>query len=95
VNDSPRLAELLHHGRLAWRLLGDRRVPLALKVIPALAIGYLIMPFDFDFVPGIGHVDDLLVIILAIRAFIELVPDEILRDYTNDDTVTATYRVQE
>ena len=53
--------------RLVARLLRDSRVPLRAKlVIPALAL-YLAMPFDIipDFLPVVGHLDDVVVIALA------------------------------
>jgi len=62
--------------RLMWRLMRSRRVPLRAKVIlPALVL-YLMMPIDIipDFIPVLGHVDDVLIVIVAFWAFARLVP---------------------
>jgi len=32
-------------------------------------------------IPGLGQVDDLLILYLACRLFLHLVPEEIMRDY--------------
>ena len=63
-------------GRLACRLVRDRRVPVCPKlIIPLLAL-YLASPIDLipDFIPVIGYLDDLLVLALAAWAFTKLVP---------------------
>ncbi|MER3436327.1 MAG: hypothetical protein C4346_01125 [Chloroflexota bacterium] len=55
--------------RLAWRLYRDPRVPKALKtVVPALVGVYLISPIDLipDVLLGIGQLDDLSVLSLAV-----------------------------
>ncbi len=79
---------LLASGRLCFNLLRDRRVAWSLKLIPLAAVIYLLLPCDLlpDFViPGLGQVDDLLVLYLACRLFLGLVPNEILRDYETRD----------
>ncbi|MBN2808097.1 MAG: DUF1232 domain-containing protein [Deltaproteobacteria bacterium] len=71
-------------GRLCWGLLGDRRVPFYLKLIPLSAVIYFFSPYDLlpDLViPGLGQIDDLLVIFLACRLFFYLVPSYILREH--------------
>ena len=51
------------------RLAGDPRVPRRRKLVPALVLGYLLMPFDLipDFIPGLGQLDDALLVALALR----------------------------
>ena len=64
--------------------MGDRRVPFYLKLIPLFAVIYFLSPYDLlpDFViPGLGQVDDLLLIFLACRLFFSLVPAEIIREH--------------
>ncbi|MCD6292863.1 MAG: DUF1232 domain-containing protein [Deltaproteobacteria bacterium] len=78
----------LESGRLCWYLLRDRRVPFYLKLIPMFAVVYFFLPYDLlpDLViPGIGQIDDLLVIFLACRLFFSLVPKEIMREYQERD----------
>jgi uncharacterized membrane protein YkvA (DUF1232 family) len=95
----PALQDLVRQGRLAWRLLTDKRVPILVKSIPALAVVYLVSPLDFvpDVFPVLGQLDDLAVMLLALRLFIEMAPPEIVSELkgTAPDTVTTTYRVQD
>jgi uncharacterized membrane protein YkvA (DUF1232 family) len=67
--------------KLFARLVKDPRVALAPKLILAAAFLYLIVPFDLlpDFIPGIGQIDDLLVIVLAARLFLQLCPRDVVR----------------
>jgi uncharacterized membrane protein YkvA (DUF1232 family) len=62
--------------RVALRLMREPRVPLAVKsVLPAAAL-YLVSPIDMlpDFLPGLGQIDDLVVVIAAVRLFLRLCP---------------------
>jgi len=68
--------------RLARRLLADRRVPLlARAVLPAVVL-YLAMPLDIvpDFIPVVGYLDDLLVILGAVWLLLRLVPAAVLEE---------------
>ncbi len=70
--------------RICWGLMLDRRVPPHLKLIPIGAVLYLLLPYDLipDFlVPVIGQIDDLLVLFLAFRLFLGLVPADILFEH--------------
>jgi uncharacterized membrane protein YkvA (DUF1232 family) len=74
---------LRRKARLAWRLLADRRVPLlARAVLPAVVL-YLAMPLDLipDFIPVVGYLDDLLVILGAAWLFLRLVPAAVLEEH--------------
>ena len=69
--------------RLAWRLLLDRRMPALVKaVIPAL-VAYLLMPLDIipDFIPIVGQLDDLLLIVLAVGMVLRFTPAELLEEH--------------
>jgi uncharacterized membrane protein YkvA (DUF1232 family) len=73
---------LRRKARLAWRLLADRRVPLrARAVLPAVVL-YLAMPLDIvpDFIPVVGYLDDLLIILGAAWLFLRLVPAGVLEE---------------
>jgi len=106
------LTEILRNAQLAWHLLIDRRVGLLLKlIIPGLMLGYLIFPVDLlpDFIPVLGQLDDLAILALGIKIFIELSPKDIVREYRgewadtppvgpaestdNGETLDAEYRV--
>ena len=102
----------MRNAQLAWHLLTDHRVSLPLKlVIPGLMLGYLLWPIDLlpDVVPVLGQLDDLAILALGIKLFIELSPKDIVREYRgewtgtppvnpaeptdNGETVDAEYRV--
>ena len=75
---------------LAWRakltllrrLFKDRRVPVWAKVLlPALAV-YLALPLDLipDFIPVIGYLDDLLVVLLVVSILLRAVPVAVVEE---------------
>jgi uncharacterized membrane protein YkvA (DUF1232 family) len=67
---------LVSHIRLAVRLIREPRVPLTAKAVPAAAALYLISPVDVipDVLPLLGQVDDLVLLLIALRAFITVCP---------------------
>jgi len=77
------LQELIRQARLAWRLFRDPRVPWGLKLIPPAAILYIVLPVDIlpDPVLGLGQLDDLAVLLLGTKLFIELCPPEVVREH--------------
>lgn len=70
-------------GKLLLRLVRDPRVPRRSKWVFGAVGAYLILPFDVipDWLPGIGHVDDLVLVALALDAMVNHVPEEILREH--------------
>ena len=70
--------------KLVWRLLRDRRVPLFTKIIPVIAFLYLAWPTDVikDFIPILGHLDDLIVVSLLLLLFIAASPGQVVADQT-------------
>ena len=70
------LRTLVSHLRLTVRLLREPGVPLLTKALPVLAALYVISPLDFmpDFLPVLGQLDDLGVILIALEAFMKLCP---------------------
>lgn len=78
------LGGLVRQGRLGWRLLRDGRVPGWVKLIPFAALIYFFSPIDLvpDLVlPGLGEVDDIVVLLLALKAFVELSPPGVVREH--------------
>jgi uncharacterized membrane protein YkvA (DUF1232 family) len=76
--------ELLRSLRLAWHLVRDPRVSLLAKsIIPGLVLLYMLSPVDLspDFLPLLGQVDDLAVLLMGIRLFIALCPPEIVQEH--------------
>jgi uncharacterized membrane protein YkvA (DUF1232 family) len=69
--------------RLIVRLMLDSRVPLRLKGLILLALLYLLSPIDFlpDIVPLLTHVDDFLVMLLAIGLFLSQAPRMVVREH--------------
>ncbi len=68
---------------LLLRLLGDKRVSAADKGILIATIAYAISPLDLmpDFLPFIGHVDDLYFVALAIERLLVNAGPELLREH--------------
>jgi len=73
--------------RLLWGLMTDERVSTVDKVLVGAAIGYVIMPFDLipDFIPLIGQVDDIYVIMLALDRLISRAGSDVLADHWDGD----------
>jgi uncharacterized membrane protein YkvA (DUF1232 family) len=102
------LSEIAKQARLVWQLMTDSRVPTWLKVIPPAALLYIISPIDLvpDPVLGLGQLDDLAVILVGLKLFIELSPRGIVQNYRDGlagdtppepegEVVDASYRVIE
>ena len=70
------LRTLVSHVRLAVRLMREPGVPLVTKALPVLTAFYVISPLDLvpDFVPVLGQLDDLGIILIALEAFLRLCP---------------------
>lgn len=64
-------------------LMLDRRVPLRLKLLLPAALIYLISPIDLvpDIVPLLTHIDDVIVIVLALAMFLSLAPREVVLEH--------------
>ena len=62
--------------RLAVRLLREPAVPLLVKSLPFAAVLYVLSPLDFipDVIPGIGEIDDLVIVLIGVKAFLHLCP---------------------
>lgn len=69
--------------KLLSRLLRDRRVPIRRKVFIAAVLGYVISPVDLipDFVIGIGKLDDIVLVSLAIDHLMSGAGEEIVTEY--------------
>ena len=70
------LRALIVQVRLAFRLFREPRVPMVFKAVPLVALLYVISPIDFvpDFIPGLGQLDDLGVVLAAVELFVRLCP---------------------
>jgi uncharacterized membrane protein YkvA (DUF1232 family) len=90
------LAEIVKQLRLVWRLWVDPRVATWTKLIPPVALAYVISPLDFipDVVLGLGQLDDLAVILLGLKVFVELCPPEIVQQHLDALRAGSVKQVQ-
>lgn len=70
------MGELFAELRLAWRLMREPRVSMAIKAIPLLALLYVVSPIDVipDFLPVIGQIDDIGLLLVAVKLFLKFCP---------------------
>jgi uncharacterized membrane protein YkvA (DUF1232 family) len=66
------IKQLPQYLQLLWGLMTDRRVAGIDKMLVAGAIAYILMPIDMipDFIPFIGEVDDLYLLMVAVQRLI-------------------------
>ena len=92
------LKQWINNLRLAWQLERDPQVPLWVKLIPAAAMAYIVLPFDFipDWLLGPGQLDDLGLFLLSLRLLIDMSPPQVVqRHLSRMSSVEGTYRVVE
>ena len=76
------LVDAPRHGKLAYCLVRDDRIPAAPKVVLVGALGVIVSPLDFpSWVPVLGELDMLALGILAVETFIEACPEHIRREH--------------
>ncbi len=78
--------ELWQQARLVYRLFRDPEVPIYLKLLPVAATAYLLFPFDFlpDVIPGLGQLDDITILVVGAKMFIELAPQHVVERYIQE-----------
>jgi len=69
--------------RLMGGLLTDPRVAVLDKLLLGVAIAYVVSPIDLipDFIPFIGQVDDVFIVVLALRRLISNAGMGVIRDH--------------
>jgi len=77
------IRELWEQIKLVYYLVRDPEVPWYLKALPFLGLVYVLFPIDFitDFVPVLGQIDDLMVVTIGAKVFIELAPAHVVARY--------------
>jgi uncharacterized membrane protein YkvA (DUF1232 family) len=78
------LAESLKRELTVYRrVLADPRTPLRAKLFLGLAVGYICMPFDLipDFIPLLGHLDDLVIVPALVYAALRFIPQELVAEH--------------
>jgi uncharacterized membrane protein YkvA (DUF1232 family) len=81
------LGGLVKQARLGWRLWNDGRVPGWIKLIPVAGLLYLLSPIDLIpdlMLPGLGEVDDIVILILALKMFLDLSPPGVVREHLEE-----------
>lgn len=102
-HDPARATDVFQRMRVAVRLLRDPRVPGIVKLIPLLAVLYVLSPIDLlpDTIPVLTQLDDVAVLLLALRMFVDLAPADVRAELSGGaaaaatETITTTYRVKE
>jgi uncharacterized membrane protein YkvA (DUF1232 family) len=81
------IKQLPNYARLVFGLLTDPRVSLLDKGLVGAAVAYVISPIDLvpDFIPVIGELDDLFVLVLAIQHLVSGADPEVLLDHWNGE----------
>jgi uncharacterized membrane protein YkvA (DUF1232 family) len=68
--------------KLIARLMGDSRVSIFLKILPIASLGYLFLPADLiPVVPFISALDDAAILWIGSSLFVELCPDEVVKEH--------------
>lgn len=60
----------------------DRRTPVAAKGVIVLVVAYAVSPIDPipDFIPGLGYLDELVVLPLGVALALRLIPDDVFTE---------------
>jgi len=97
VDDSPRtgakrtvmgtMKELPNFLRLLAGLLADARVTLTDKLLVAGAFAYILLPLDYvpDFIPFLGEIDDIFLLVMALQRLIANAGRGVLQDHWMGD----------
>jgi uncharacterized membrane protein YkvA (DUF1232 family) len=76
------LVDVPRHGKLAYCLLRDERVPAAPKAVLLGALVLIVSPIDLPaWVPLMGELDMLALGVLAVSTFIEACPEDVRREH--------------
>jgi uncharacterized membrane protein YkvA (DUF1232 family) len=85
--------------KLLYRLLGDMRVSSQEKALVLGTLAYVISPLDFlpDAIPFLGQVDDLLLVALILKRFMNSIDRSVLLAYWDgqDDLLLTIDRILE
>jgi len=81
------MKELPNFLRLLGGLVTDARVSLTDKLLVAGAVAYILLPMDFipDFIPFLGEVDDLFLLVIALQRLIANAGRAVLLDHWMGD----------
>jgi uncharacterized membrane protein YkvA (DUF1232 family) len=68
---------------LMVRLIRDPRVPFRRKMLLGVVVGFVVSPIDLipDFIAGIGHLDDIVLVSVALDRLLSGAPDEVVLEH--------------
>jgi uncharacterized membrane protein YkvA (DUF1232 family) len=91
------IGEIPNFLRLLYGLVTDSRVANIDKLVLAGAIAYILMPIDIipDFIPFIGEVDDVFILILAIQRLISNAGRAVVADHWMGDAAELSSLILE
>lgn len=91
------MGELWQQIRLVFYLVKDREVPIYLKVLPFLGVLYALFPIDIiaDIVPVLGQIDDLTLLLIGAKVFIEMAPPQVVARYMDQMNAARTATIVE
>ena len=74
-----RFAKFRYETRALYMAARDRRVPWYARALAGLVVAYALSPIDLipDFIPVLGHLDDLVLVPAGLALAIRLIPREI------------------
>ena len=69
--------------RGVWGIVRDRRVPLAVRLIPVPLLIYVVSPIDLipDFIPVLGQADDVLIVAAALWLILRFTPRAVIEEH--------------
>lgn len=81
------ISQLPNFLRLLYGLITDKRVQAIDKLVVAGAIAYILLPVDVipDFIPFLGEVDDVFLLVLALQRLIANAGRTVLQTYWSGD----------
>jgi uncharacterized membrane protein YkvA (DUF1232 family) len=81
------MKELPNFLRLLGGLMADKRVSNTDKLLVGGAIAYILLPMDFipDYIPFLGEIDDLFVLVLALQRLIGNAGRSVIEDHWMGD----------
>ena len=91
------VAELPRFLKLLWGLITDSRVNMVDKLLVAGAIAYIVAPIDLipDFIPFLGEVDDVYLLVVSLRRLMENAGRAVLLSHwTGDPTELRDLNLQ-